>query len=246
MKGAPKEKAIQYTGKGYSCIGEIPQHFEKFIGNELDETQISDFTRCLQRSLTSFMTLTSDRHQSVYRPEDIRRFLQDYFLRKRSISDELLKQFMKIKQALVGGSLDTITRPELVEAINLLEDIRVEAIRLKPHLPYLNSTLVATQSPRNLGKHLSDAGDALRHTIDLFSSKLKNSKKPYMLSDLADFMHEFRNFVDWDKHFSSTHTVEQWIELVKVFKEIALSPKIRIGSRPMNGRRCCKLVQIGI
>ena len=223
-EAAPEEKSVAYSGKGYGCLSQIPQHMEKYINDEMDEKEINDFIRCMQRAFTSFAQLTHGRDQATYAPEEIRRFLQSYFLKDRKISDGLLHEFMVIKQSLVGGDEGRIARTELMDAVEILEDLRVEAIRLKPHIKFLTPKLVVQQDPRDLGVHLSAANEALKHSIQVFSNRLQKSKKVYPLANLGNFLTEFRDFVRWEDHFKNSHKVSDWITLLKAFKEVTVSP----------------------
>src|SRR5665213_3583791 len=55
---APQPAAIAYSGKSYSCVAEIPQHIEKYVKDELNDQEISEFMRCLQNAFTSFAQYT--------------------------------------------------------------------------------------------------------------------------------------------------------------------------------------------
>lgn len=222
-KPAPPLKP-SYSGSGYRCVGLIPEFLGDYVADKVDEEQITEFVRCLQKSFTSFAQLTRGRKQDIYSPEEIRRFLQTYFLKDRPVSTELTHEFMVIKQVLVGGALDSITRPELRAAIEVLEDIRLELIRLKPHIRFLNPNLLMTQDTHDLGQNLSDANDALMQTIHTFSARLQKSKRRYPYENLITFLREFRRFVDWEHHFENSRPVEDWVNLLKQVKGFAVSP----------------------
>ena len=222
-KPAPAFKP-SYSGEGYRCVGLIPEFMGDYVADKVDELQITEFVRCLQKSFTSFAQLTRGRDQDIYSPDEIRRFLQTYFLKNRQVSPELTREFMVIKQVLVGGSLDSITRPELRVAVDVLEDIRVELIRLKPHVRYLNPNLLMAQDTRDLGQNLSEANDALMQAIHTFSMRLQKSKQRYPYSNLTVFLREFRHFVGWEQHFENSRPVEDWVNLLKQVKGFAVSP----------------------
>lgn len=220
---AAQPPAISYSGRGYACIGQIAENMRKYISDEMSEEQITDFARCVQNSLTTFAQLTRGKDSSVYTPDEIRKFLEVYFLKDRHISDKLLGEFMVIKRVLFGGRTDQISRQELFEAIEVIEQIRVEAIRLKPHIKYLNPRLVAEQkNTEELGQRLADAKEALRRSITEFSDRLRKSKSEYPLADLQSFMTEFRDFVRWEDHFPDARPVDQWIDLLHSFKDVTV------------------------
>ncbi len=221
---SPKAAPVSYSGKGYGCIGQIPQHVEMYFNDRLSEDQITEFVTCIQKSFTSFAQLTSGREQSTYSADELRNFLQSYFLRSRPITDRFLAEFMALKVAVLGGSSDRLSRVELYAAIDWLEDIRVQAIRLKPHMRMLNHRLAMEQDPRGIGPRLNGAGEALNQAIGVFAQRLQGSKQDYSLEHLKGFLTEFRAFVGWEDHFADSRTVDQWKNLIQIFKEVTVSP----------------------
>jgi len=222
---APEQNPPSFSGKNYSCVGQIPQQVGRYAADELNEAQITEFVRCLQRSLTTFGQLTRGKDQESYAPEEIRRFLQTFFFRERPISAKLTHEFMVLKQVMVGGELDSISRAELTDLIEMLEDIRREAIRLKPHLKYLNPRLIANQDPNNVGTRLADANEALMASIRVVSARMQKGQREYPFANMEMLVSEFRDFVRWEENFPDAHPVRNWINFFKVFKGATVNPK---------------------
>lgn len=231
-EGAPKEESPRFSGSGYSCVGEISDTIDRYFDDELSEAQINTFIRCLQKSFINFAQLTRGRDVSTYTPEEIRAFLQNYFFKERKLSDDLMNEFMVIKEVLIGGDRSRIARPELYAIVEVLEDLRKEAIRLKPHLPMLNPKLAEAQGgTMSLGVRLGEASDALRMTIQVLADRLRKSRKTYEFGHLENFLVSFRSFTEWDQHYPKAKPVAVWMDLLKIFKEIAVSPEDGQGIR---------------
>ncbi len=228
---APELAPPSFNGRGYSCVGQIPQHLEKFASDELNDGQITDFVQCLQKAFTTFVQLTRGKHQDSYAPEEIRRFLQTFFLRERPITDNLMREFMVIKQVLVGGELTVVTRTEIADLIAFLEDVRREAIRIRPFVKFLNPRLIVNQEPNDIGRHLSEANETLRQSIRVISLRLQGGQRDYSFSNLATLMTEFRLFVRWEEHFKNHQPVAAWVELFKTFKRATLTSTYPDGLR---------------
>lgn len=222
----PEPPAPSYSGRGLSCVGQIPKNAEAYAKDQMSENEIDAFVLCIEKAFVSFAQLTRGRnHDSTYTPHEIRDFLQEYFVRSNRISDELMREFMVIKQAMVGGEVGVITRKELYLAVDVLEDLRKEAIRLKPFIKYLNPELAEKLDPDDLdklGEHLAEANDALTMTIRTFCARLRKNKKVYPISNLANFLTHFRDFVRWDQHFAKAKPVEDWIRFLRIFKELTV------------------------
>lgn len=223
---APEPSSVGINGD-YGCVGRIAEQVNLYINDKLSENDINSFTRCLQKSFISFAQLMHGRESDTYRPDELRQFIQDNFLRNKVISDDLLKEFMVIKQVFVGGGLDRVTREDLKSAISILEDIRLEALRMKPHIKVLNKELLQEtlkkQSPVGLGSRLRLAQEALNLSIATLTSRLVRNQRPYSFANLSRFMTEFRTFTGWQQQFQNSKDVAHWVEFVKVFKVMTVS-----------------------
>lgn len=220
---SPAEKAPQYSGRGFSCVGKIPESIESYFADEMDETQITTFIQCLQNAFVAFVQKTRGRDENTYSPVEIRDFLRTYFLREREISDQLLYEFMVIKQAMVGGGLQRISRAELHATVEILEDLRKEAIRIRPYLKFLNPRLIDKQDPENIGRKLDEAYEALKISIEVMTARLQKSRRHYQLANFENLIVEFRKFVRWDDYFKDAKDAKDWIQLIRTFKQVTVT-----------------------
>lgn len=222
----PERNPPAYSGNGFSCVGEIPQHIDKYVKNDLSVDQISTFVRCLQKAFTTFASLTRGRDAGTYTPVEIRRFLHEFFLGDRRISDSLLHEFMVIKQAMVGGSLTHISRSELQVAVEVLEELRTEALRLKPFIGVLNPNLAKLDpEPETVGQRLRQADEALKASIQTIAARLRKGNREYPLTNMRTFLMEFRNFVGWERHFQQTIHVDNWVNFIETFRNLTVAPR---------------------
>jgi len=221
---SPQRTPPSYSGQGFSCVGRIPEHFEKYVSDRLSNEEISSFVSCLQKAFTTFAQLTRGTNATTYAPDEIRQFLHEFFLGDRRISDELMHEFMVLKQAVVGGELNLISRAELYMAVEILEELRIEAIKLKPHLKVLNPRLAGQQDPAQLGQRLLEANEALNSSIQAVTQRVQRNRKTYALANLQKFLTEFRVFVGWEKHFQGAVPAEKWVGFLRVFRQLTLVP----------------------
>ena len=214
------EEPVGFSGQGLGCIGNIPQKLRSYVNDEMSVEQINLFVRCLQHTFTTFGRYTRGSDKSTYAPQELRSFFEGYFLGKRKISDSLLYEFMVIKQFLVGGTVSGVTRSELAGAIQFLDDIRVEMIRIKPHLRMLNPELAVKQDINGFGPRLAEAYEALRTTTLLLAERLERSGNSYHLRHFSTFSVEIRRFLRWEESFQNAHTPEEWTELLRACKAL--------------------------
>lgn len=225
-------KPPTYSGDNFTCVAKIPEYFDKYVNDQLPDAEITTFIQCLQKSFRTFAQLTRGRDETVYTPNELRNFLHDFFLGQRRITDELLKQAMMIKCALVGGDMEHVTRAELYAFVEALEDLRKEAIRMRPYIKILNPELAKREleknqeQPKDFGLRLNDAKAALTQTIQVFQSRMQATNCVYSLEDLSVFLIEARAFVGWEKHFGDKAIpVANWIRFLKIFRELTLVPE---------------------
>ena len=196
-ESAPPPLSPSFKGESYSCVGQIPENLDAYFKGKLGVPQIRAFTGCLQRRVPGVFA-ADPRPQRGRLPcprncatSSRRNFLRDRYV----ISDRLLTEFMMIKQVLVGGSHQSVTRGELYALVAVIDDVRDEAIRLKPHLALINPDLapamIAEEKDLNLADRLRKANEALAATIRTFGARFERSRVDYSLDHLKVFLDEF-------------------------------------------------------
>lgn len=216
---------------GLNCLSEIGPTVSAYIDDEMSEAQITEFFTCVQKSFTLFGTYTRGSKQGEYTPEEIRTFLQKYFIKDRKISDNLLKEFMIVKTTLVGGNEQTINRQDLQVAISILETLKNEALRLKPYLRVLNPKLVEKEPKENLAERISMAHKKLRETTEVLVPLLASAQQPYSIQNFQNLIGELRQFVNWSEHFNNAQPIRNWMNFFRNFKNVMVSPSDRINAQ---------------
>jgi hypothetical protein len=248
---APPASDLTASSGQFACVGQIGKKAEQFVNNELKENDINVFVKCLQNAFRNFnQYMKGERDRDTFTPEEIRTFIHRLLPPDSSqISDQLLHQFMLIKQNLVGGPLDSITRPDLESAIDILDQIRGEAVRMQPFIPILNPRLLELEKVKDrqlkipqLGNRIADAQKAAAITGRVFGNILSKSQKPYLIKDLEKFVEEFRQFLKWEEHFPGGHSAYEWVRLAAAFKDTAVAP----GKDKITGEQWAPLFRNGV
>lgn len=225
-ENAPPAMDLRPSMAKYACVGEIAKKTELYIHAQMNDEEINSFISCLQGAIYAFTQyMHGQKDWDSFTPIEIRNFIQDNLLPPDSprISNELLHQFMLIKQNLVGGGIDRIQRSDLEAANKILEQIRIEVIRMRPFIPILNPRLVAREEKSHLGEKIAQAEAAAQVTSQVFGRIMSTSQKPYSFKDFESFLHEFRKFSRWEEHFPSGNTAQSWTNLISAFKAVTVS-----------------------
>lgn len=213
---------------GMTCLSQIGAKVSDYIDDKLSEGEIVEFFGCMQKSFIMFETYVRGSNQGEYTPEEIRAFLEKRFLKDQKISDQLLKEFMIIKNTLVGGGVDVIQRQDLRVAVSILDTLKNEALRLKPYLRLLNVRLVDKEPRENLAERLSVAHKKLHESIEVIVELLAKAQQPYSIQNFENVITELRQFVRWDHHFRGSRPIALWMNFFRNFKSVAVSPTDRI------------------
>src|SRR5207253_3081667 len=83
-----------------------------FVTGHGQAPAISGVYDCASRALGIFAERTRGAEAGRYSPQELRSFLETYFIRGFRISDRLLAQLMQIKRAVIGGSAERLTTAE--------------------------------------------------------------------------------------------------------------------------------------
>lgn len=215
------------------CFGDVSGVFQKYFMGTLSNETLVLFFDCANRGLSLFQKYVAGRAfygegrtSKVYKPEEVRSFLEKNFLNKGHISDNLAHHVMKIKKMFLGGSLEVITYQELdaLKALNL--EIQRDLIELNPHLPWVRGAKsVRTDED---GDRLVRAEMQFRKTLRKWGEKVDRQKVPYAFSEFIDFINELNQF---SGRSPLTVADKRWVKLVSQTKEVAIGGSIdRINS----------------
>jgi hypothetical protein len=222
----PPNAEISTSGARYSCVGKIAQRTMDYLDDKMSDQEVTAFIGCLQNAFLMFSErFHGEKQRDVFSPDEMRRFIQEKFLHNdRVISDKLLHQFMVIKNNLLGGGINSIRRSDLRTAVGVLEKLKVEALRLRPFIPILNSKLVEFQSAGELEAKISEADRALQTSVETIAHLLAGSQTPYSFDDFEVFLDEFRSFTKWKEHVENSRSPQAWVQFLKAFKSMSVSP----------------------
>lgn len=222
----PAEVKPIHVGKvGFGCMSNISKTIHSYVLAELNASQVTYFFDCMKFSFVSFGEYVRGERRDSYAATEIREFLQNYFIRDRKISDALLEEFMNLKKVMVGGKTDRVTKAELQRGIEVLEEIKEEALKLNPYIPVLNS-YVGVQLKAE-GVQLPPTMEAIRalnEAAKRIGQIMATSHQNYNFENLERFLVSFRDFVQWDQQFLNAKSPQKWVEFFRVFKALSVRP----------------------
>ncbi len=226
MGEEPFVAKIPKINSDISCIDNVGLKFEKYFEGELDANGVIEFFNCAKNAMKTFKDRTDGRDSGSYTPEELRQYLYKFFIKNNTISDKLLVEAMKVKQTMVGGSLYKLTKDELIRGIELLDIIKSKALMALPYLDIYTFKRANPASTAGITKRINKALEILQNIAGDFGKELLKNKQSYSFESFKEFTREFRRFLNWDKHDYTSekfHSLDNWIELAKSFKNLAFS-----------------------
>jgi hypothetical protein len=193
----PYDKIPQVELKGAGCIQRAPTAIENFLNGSGNATEISGMWNCLHYALGTFSTYVRGSDKTRYTGEELREFLEDYFLQnakpmpgeKHVISDQLLTEAMKLKRVFLGGSEKSVTKDEIVQTFDLLASFNSMSLELVPHTKVLfggSKSKGAIPAAQAADQGLVSFESVARQMGRL----LNNEHSRYQFSDLSSLLHE--------------------------------------------------------
>ncbi|MEK6704626.1 MAG: hypothetical protein AABZ06_02455 [Bdellovibrionota bacterium] len=131
-----QEASSQQIGGGeLGCLVNADETTKRYFNGNADDESIDKMFRCISNGLDLFGKRARGKSEGSFTPQELRGFLERYFLDGLKISDDLLKEAMVLKRALLGGSSDSLALVDLERARYLIDVVRVQALRLRPFIP---------------------------------------------------------------------------------------------------------------
>ncbi len=189
----PKHKPFELNFEGVQCMNQVPTVLNQYFQQHLEKEKLHETVDCVDKALGEFLRSTKGVESSSYQAAEVQRFFQKYIF-KREISEELGREIMKLKAAMIGGTDEVITRMEFEKLRELLKVIEAEMLRLYPHLNvYLLREPVSVMSVEQRSR-LDLAIADLRLSVQNLLAELHLAESDYSLPEIDLLMAEVEKF----------------------------------------------------
>jgi hypothetical protein len=132
-KGEPPANKINAKFGSTECFKEMGDRFHNFFAGTAQASDIHGNWTCMQQVLNDFSRLNeTDRFQK----DDLKDFLVKHYF-KQGLTDDVVKTTLRLKQVLVGGDLDSVTKAEIASLIEDLGVLDQVTTALSPVAPIL-------------------------------------------------------------------------------------------------------------
>ncbi|MFM6927633.1 MAG: hypothetical protein ACKOX6_04175 [Bdellovibrio sp.] len=221
---APKEE-IKFSNDRLACLKDVPRTLKKFTVGTAKEAEIRDGFDCLRDGLTYFQKKTYGAQGNAYTMDEMRRFFSKYFLKENVVTPEFAQELMKIKKALLGGSVQTLTKEEITRLVDVLAITRDEAVKLSPHVQVLLNQLPNKKSDF---ERVSSAVEQVRSSFQRLLERTELSKSEYSLDDAKAAFSGFSDFIKGTEPFAPYEQYSKVIPIVESVKNVLMGREAQI------------------
>lgn len=199
------------------CLSNAGSVMQNYFDGKASEKELTDFWNCLYHSFDLFAHYTKGASNEFYTPQELGGFLTKYFLNGKVIPAPLLEEAMAIKQSILGGSTDKLTKEELQLTLNLIRVFQQETLRMQPYMP-IGYAVAKSRSldEETFEKAIISLNDATANIADA----LQKSVGDYSFTNLNNLLWELEKFLANDSPENA-----EWLRLGRKYLSILSSVK---------------------
>lgn len=134
-EGPPPPRKKEFSQGNLGCLKELNTRLELYFDGKSSASDVNRIADCAIGALRTFGDLVRGENRDRFTAGEVRDFLQRYFLDDVVFSEALMRELMRVKQALVGGKASDFTPEDLKEAEVLVNVLRDVLLRLQPSMP---------------------------------------------------------------------------------------------------------------
>lgn len=216
---APPEPKSQKL-ESLDCIPEIKPALQAFTAGTATDAGLETAWSCSQEAVRMFKTYVEGREDDHFTPREIATFMEKKFLHGANIPDNLVTQVMHVKRLFVGGSVDSVTRPELDAFVQTLGKFKNFSLQLNPYMKVFVQKWSPQQSfvkSTEQIEYFEKANSTLQVVADELAETIIAQKQDYELDQFPVFVSELENFLQI-KDGAYSETVNTYFPTVKKAK----------------------------
>ncbi|MBC7691476.1 MAG: hypothetical protein H7222_06880 [Methylotenera sp.] len=184
-EGPLPESVAKLGGADLNCLSTSNVVVQDYVEGRGTEEQVNSLAHCATRSLQIFGELTRGSQRGTYSAAELRTFLQRYFLGNLNLTKSFFAEAMLIKRTVLGGNEKELTLKDLDHTIEIIEIFRVQALKLRRHMP-INTARLASSSPGEIDA----VCDALMDVAQTLGVMIEATNSPYTLNQLDRMLGE--------------------------------------------------------
>lgn len=174
------------------CLSNVLPVMASFVSGEAAAKDIEGAWDCFAAGLDLFNRKVKGGTTDRYSSEELARFFEDYFFKDLKLSPALRTEVMRLKQVLVGGEIDSLTRQELLDLIRFSQVAKKASVEVLPYMRVisLNWKIDGRQTPWSQLEYFEAANLAFQKFLQTIGGQIQKNEKAYSLSSLLTLLEE--------------------------------------------------------
>ncbi len=217
---ASKPGPLKLTIPAEACLKQAIPVIQSYFSGDVAAQDVNVAWSCVSGAVTKFTTSTRGANPDFYTARELRTFLETFYLGDIKVSDQLLFEIMRIKQLLLGGSDDRLTRVELAQAQSSIQVLHAESLHLLPYIKYISQTISVDEALKDPSK-VEAALNALQSSTATLGTLFGRGTDAYSTDDLQSLLTELKPIF---KNWAGPEKALNYLPTFGVIKMFVLNP----------------------
>jgi hypothetical protein len=223
----PGGTPLNVNESSLSCMDNMSGIIDSYLKGTSSDADVNALWDCTHSALTTFTQRVRGAVPGQYSANELRGFLERYYVHKINLTDDLIKSSGIIKTLLVGGQPDQVSLDELAKIQATFEVLRNVTLSLRPFMP-ISTTGMQGKNWKDVSEAdmnaLTAAFDAAALQVGTIFDQVGN---PYTFGQFMDFLNAIEGSLPVGTEpgvVSNIEAIRSRIPLVQAGKAILLSP----------------------
>ncbi len=219
-ESAPPNNAYGFSGA--ECLSTTTPMIKDYLKGKGKTKELRALWDCVDTAVFQFKKNVRGNEADRYTSQELATFLEKNFFDKKKnviIAPGLQAEFMKIKQLLVGGSREYITRKELDDSVNVFALLRDLSIDLNPYMKVvtMNWTVDPDQQSHADMDYFEESNLAIQKAAKGLAAIFQRNGQTYALNDFASLIEEIDKF--FGEEWEINKTISKYLPVAKKMKK---------------------------
>lgn len=125
-------------GEQAKCLNKLVPDFESFFEGSARVQQVQATWDCLGSVVSLFEQKIHGRFEDRFTSQELANFVKQNFLENKKVNESTMIEVFRVKQLLVGGANDSISREEIGRLVVVIGQLKGIAVGLNPYMKVLS------------------------------------------------------------------------------------------------------------
>ena len=186
--------------KNTQCLNKAIDDLKIFFDGKASDQNVDLAFRCISQVLIAFKDNVNGANREYFEMEELAYFVDSQFLKgQHSFTPEYLKQILKLKYVLLGGSQKIISKRDIQSLSDLVNRLRPEIVKLNSEMKIIlgDWDWSGLSNEEKEARFLQSKIKAAQF-FKILSTEFEKNGKPYEAADLFGFIKETALFAKAD------------------------------------------------